>query len=290
MVVSPSAIDVSTPAHVAGLVTVEVKNPDNQTGQKVSGFTYVPPAAPTVTQVTPNTGPTAGDTRIIVVGTGFAPNAQLTFGGASATQINIVSDTFIEALTPAHATGMVDVVVTNPDQQSGSLAKGFTYIGKPPPTINVVVPTSGPTMGGTVVNITGGNFENGSTVSFDGYPCTNVNVMSVVTITCETPLHPAGDVNVVVTNPDSQTGTLTAGYTYEGVAVDAGPRPDAGRPDAGAVDSGTPMMGTDGGPTGDGGTTVVEVRQGCGCSGVGGGASFWLALAMVLARRRSRKK
>ena len=39
-----------------------------------------------------------------------------------------------------------------------------------------------------------------------------------------------------------------------------------------------------------GGTTVVEVRQGCGCSGVGGGASFWLALAMVLARRRSRKK
>ncbi len=290
-VVSPTSLDVLTPAHAAGLVTVEVRNPDNQSGQKTQAFTFVAPPAPTVTQVTPNAGPTSGDTRIIVVGTGFAPSAVLTVGNGLATQVNIVSDTFIEALTPPHAAGQADVVVTNPDQQAGSLAKGFTYVGKPAPVVNGVVPVAGPTMGGTVINITGGNFENGSTVALDGYPCTDVNVVSVNTLTCQTPAHSAGAVDVVVTNPDLQTGKLTGGFTFEGPEVDAGPRPDAGRPDAGASDAGMQMQQSDAGmPRVDGGTTsTVEVRQGCGCNGTGG-TPVWLALAGVLLGRWRRKR
>lgn len=289
-VVSPTSIDVSTPAHAVGLVTVEVRNPDNQSGQKTQAFTFIAPPAPTVTQVTPNTGPSSGDTRIIVTGQGFAPGAVLTVGGGLATQVNIVSDVFIEALTPAHAAGQADVVVTNPDQQAGSLAKGFTYVGKPAPVINVVVPVAGPTMGGTVINLTGGNFENGSTVALDGYPCTDVNVVSVSTITCQTPAHSAGAVDVVVTNPDSQTGKLASGFTFEGPDVDAGPRPDAGHPDAGVVDAGMQMPSDAGMAAVDGGTTTVEVRQGCGCNGTQA-APVWLALAGVWLlrwRRRSR--
>ncbi len=38
-----------------------------------------------------------------------------------------MNSTSITATTPAHAAGAVNVVVTNPDTQSGTLASGFTY-------------------------------------------------------------------------------------------------------------------------------------------------------------------
>jgi hypothetical protein len=41
-----------------------------------------------------------------------------------------------------------------------------------------------------------------------------VVVASGTQMTATTPAHAAGAVNVVVTNPDTQTGTLTSGYTY----------------------------------------------------------------------------
>lgn len=286
-VVSATSITVSTPAHGAGAVMVEVKNPDNQVGQKNFGFTFVAPPAPTVMSVTPNTGPTSGGDRVIVTGTGFAPGALLSLGGALATQINVVSETFIEALTPAHAAGMVNVVVTNPDGQAGALMNGYTYVGKPAPKLSVVVPVSGPTQGGTVVTLTGSFFENGATVSFGGQPCTSVNVKSVNTITCETPAHAAGSVTVQVTNPDAQVATLLNGFTYEGPVVDAG-LPDAGKPDAGKVDSGQPMLEMDSGVAPfDGGYTRVEVRQGCGCSTSGAtAAGLWLVLGLLWRLRR----
>ena len=51
----------------------------------------------------------------------------MTFGGAAATNIVVVSSTSITATTPAGSAGAVTVTVTNPGAQSGSLANGFTY-------------------------------------------------------------------------------------------------------------------------------------------------------------------
>ena len=48
-------------------------------------------------------------------------------GGVLATGVVVVGAGTITATTPAHAAGVVDVVVTNPDSQSGTLAGGFTY-------------------------------------------------------------------------------------------------------------------------------------------------------------------
>src|SRR4029077_17234158 len=45
-------------------------------------------------------------------------------------------------------------------------------------------------------------------------PATAVNVVGSTSITATTPAHAAGAVNVVVTNTDAQSGTLTNGYTY----------------------------------------------------------------------------
>jgi len=84
----------------------------------------------------------------------------------------------------------------------------------PAPTIVSVSPDKGTVDGGTAVTITGTNFVDGATVTFAGTPATNVTVVSATQITCTTPAHAAGFVNVVVTNPDTQAATKTNGYEY----------------------------------------------------------------------------
>jgi hypothetical protein len=127
----------------------------------------------------------------------------------------VVDPATITATTPAHAAGAVDVVVTNPDTQAGTLTNGFTYTAPPgAPAVSGVVPASGQVTGGDVVTITGTGFVTGATVTFGGVAVTGVTVVDPITITATTPAHAAGPVNVVVTNPDTQTGTLTNGFTY----------------------------------------------------------------------------
>ena len=213
-VVNSTTITATTPAHAAGAVSVTVTNPNGQSGTLASGFTYTASApAPTVSSVAPASGPTGGGTAVTITGANFVSGATVSFGGTAATGVSVTNSTTINATTPAHAAGAVAVTVTNPDAQSGTLAGGFTYIG-PAPTVSSVAPTSGPTTGGTAATITGANFVSGATVSFDGSAATGVSVVNSTTIKATTPAHAAGAVNVTVTNPDGQTGTLASGFTY----------------------------------------------------------------------------
>lgn len=84
----------------------------------------------------------------------------------------------------------------------------------PAPTVSSVSPTSGPASGGTLVTITGTNFAAGASVSFGGTAAGSVNVASSTSITCTTPAHVAGTVNVVVTNSGGQSGTFSNGFTF----------------------------------------------------------------------------
>jgi hypothetical protein len=83
--------------------------------------------APSVTSVTPNNGAAGGGTGVTIGGTGFVSGATVKFGGTAATSVVVVSGTQITATTPAHAAGAVNVVVTNPDTQTGTLTNGYTY-------------------------------------------------------------------------------------------------------------------------------------------------------------------
>jgi phosphatidylserine/phosphatidylglycerophosphate/cardiolipin synthase-like enzyme len=221
-VTNSTTITATTPAHAAGAVSIVVTNPDNQSGTLANGFTYNAPSAPapTVSTVSPTSGTTAGGTAVTITGTNFVSGATISFGGTTASNINVTNSTTITAMTPAHAAGAVNVVVTNPDTQSGSLTNGFTYTtpSAPAPTVSAVTPNSGTTAGGTAVTITGTNFVSGATVSFGGAAAAGVNVTNPTTITATTPAHAAGAVNVVVINPDTQSGTLTGGFTYTGAA------------------------------------------------------------------------
>jgi MYXO-CTERM domain-containing protein len=113
-----------------------VINPDGQSDLLETAFRYVAPPIPEA--ATPTHGPTAGDTRVIVAGTGFDFTSTVTLDGIPAPSVTFVDPQTIGIRTPAHALGAVDLRVENSDGQFGVLARGFTYSD----TIDGGLPTS----------------------------------------------------------------------------------------------------------------------------------------------------
>jgi len=90
--------------------------------------TLLPPTDPslTVSSVSPNAGLADGDTAVVVAGTGFRAGATVTIGGAPAfVTSNSVSG--LGVIAHAHAPGLADVVVTNPNGVPVTLTGAFTY-------------------------------------------------------------------------------------------------------------------------------------------------------------------
>jgi hypothetical protein len=109
---------------------------DNPSAKLSLTFAIGLASSPTVGSVSPNSGPAGGGTSVTITGTNFAGGATVTFGGASATNVIIMSATSITARTPAHAAGPVNVVVTT--TQSGVLSNGFSYTSTTPSSISLV--------------------------------------------------------------------------------------------------------------------------------------------------------
>ena len=89
--------------------------------------TPTPVPGPTVTGSTPSFGPTAGGTFLTIVGSNFRAPATVTVGGVAATGVVVLNAGIINATSGPHPVGTVDIVVTNPDSQSATFTKGFTY-------------------------------------------------------------------------------------------------------------------------------------------------------------------
>ena len=128
---------------LSGTANIAVANLDGTTTSPlILTITAAPPHPVTVG---PEVGSAAGNTSTTITGTAFQPGATVTFDGVAGT-VTSVTTTQIIVSTPAHAAGSVDIVITNPDGQSGTLPHGFTYDA--PPTMR-----PGPTVGtGPVAN------------------------------------------------------------------------------------------------------------------------------------------
>jgi heme/copper-type cytochrome/quinol oxidase subunit 2 len=118
----------------------------------------------------------------------------------------------------------------------GTMAGEMTVQAAPtPPTITSFVPTSGPASGGTVVAIAGTNFQNGATVKFGTNSAVSVTFNNANSLSVISPVHDAGDVSIVVSNPDGQSVTSAGVFTY---AV-PGPSISSITPDTGSTAGGT---------------------------------------------------
>jgi hypothetical protein len=87
--------------------------------------------------------------------------------------------------------------------------------GTAAPTISAITPTFGPLAGGTLVTVLGTGFQNGASVAFGAAAGTSVNLIDSATITVKTPASAvAQTVGVMVTNPDTQSATLSFAFAY----------------------------------------------------------------------------
>ena len=206
-VVDASQVTCVSPAQGAGPVDVTVTTSGGTSATSANDqFTYVVPAPPTITSITPSSGPAAGGTSVTIAGTNLS-GASVTFGGTAATGVTATA-TQITCTTPAGSAGAVDVVATTVGGSATSAA-GYTYVAAP--TITSITPDDGTTAGGTSVTIAGTNLS-GASVTFGGTAATGVTA-TATQITCTTPAHAAGAVDVVVTTIGG-SATSTGGYTY----------------------------------------------------------------------------
>ncbi len=132
-IISTTQIEALTPAAAAGTVKVAVTINGAQAATTPS-YVYVS-NLPTVTNVSPSSGPTAAGTTVTVTGTNFvAGKTTVKFGTAAGTKVVVASATSLTVTAPAHAAGTVDVLVTTPAGTSAATAADqFTY-GTPAPT------------------------------------------------------------------------------------------------------------------------------------------------------------
>jgi hypothetical protein len=206
--------------------------PSAQVSHTVPGTPSTP--APTLTSVSPTSGPTAGGTTITLTGTNFVSGATVRVGGAAATSVSVASATRITARTPVGTAGARDVVVTNPSGQAATRAGAFTYTGAASATLTAtsVSPGTGPTGGGTAITVNGTGFVSGAAILIGGTPATAVAFVSSTQLTARTPAKPAGGYSVQVRNPNGQTANTPVGFLYSGTST---PPPPSATPTADAV-------------------------------------------------------
>src|SRR4029077_11489870 len=134
-----------------------------------------PVSSPLISSVAPKSGPTSAGTSVTVNGSNFHAGATVLFGGVTASSVTVSGATQIQAVTPVHIAGTIDVTVRNSDSQSSVLSNGFAY-NVLTPTMVTVSPNTGPATGGTTVTLTGTNFHPGAVVNFGTLPASAVTV------------------------------------------------------------------------------------------------------------------
>ncbi len=139
---SSTRITAVAPAGTRGTtVDVTVTTPVGTSPTTGTGndYTY---GIPTVTSVSPASGPSTGGIWVTIKGTDFATGAVVMFGTKAATNVSVDSSTLITCRAPAHAVGTVDVVVTTAAGSSSTTgtANDFAYYGTPTKLVMVTQP------------------------------------------------------------------------------------------------------------------------------------------------------
>ncbi|WP_201297900.1 IPT/TIG domain-containing protein [Nocardia sp. CY41] len=161
---------------------------------------------PTITSITPTSGPTTGGTSVTITGTGFTGPLTVRFG-STATTFTIDSAIQLTAIAPAGSAGPVQVTVSD----SSGTSNGATYTYLAVPSLSSIAPGQGSTSGGTTVTLTGSGLTGATAVTFGTTPATSFTVDSDTQITAVAPAG-TGIVSVTVTAPGGTSNGVAFVY------------------------------------------------------------------------------
>ncbi|HXL21189.1 MAG TPA: IPT/TIG domain-containing protein [Candidatus Dormibacteraeota bacterium] len=176
------------------------------------------PQGAILSSITPARGPAAGNTPVVIKGSGFSAPIQVKFGSLTATAPTLVSSGEIHVSTPASLPGAAVVQVISGTMPSSQ--ETFTYCR---PGVFNLNPKSGPAAGGTQVTVTGNCFTDATSVRFGVKTGSALHVNNDSSISIKAPAATSttacGFVSVLVSSPDlngsvSSAPNINARFTY----------------------------------------------------------------------------
>jgi hypothetical protein len=254
---SDTSISAVSPSAPAGTVNVTVTTAGGSSATSAADqFAFIAP--PTITAVSPSSGPLAGGGWVTVTGTDLGTTNKVSIGDAT-TSFNVLGNTSLSVYIPAGETAeTVNITVTTIGGTTPrTSADQYTYVAPPPaPVVSRISPNTGTALGGTTVAISGTGFTNVVYVSFGGYGAQSFTINSDTSITAVTPaLNYDGTVDVTVQ-------TLASGWSATSPAdqftyADAAPTVTSVSPSSGSTAGGEAVT-----ITGTGFTNAYDVSFG----------------------------
>jgi len=198
-----TSIDVTMPAHIAGLADVQVISPYGNATQ-IGGYEYI--ESLDVVGLSPSKDGPLGGKAITITGTSLQDSV-VTIGGEVAPVVSNDGSTLVVTSPAIPTEGLVDVIVTG-TYGSETLVESFRYAW--PAKIASLTPSSGPVEGLAGVAVYGYRLRNGLKAYVDGVETTYTRVdnnngfidmpphaVGTVTITLEDPNFGWNDVHTV---------------------------------------------------------------------------------------------
>lgn len=131
----PSVSGKGFPCLVSGLVNATEINDSIydfayfETSANITAPALDAAAAPVTYSISDSGGTTAGGEIVVVTGYGFVGVTGVTVGGTAATDFEVTSPYSLTLITPAHAAGAANIIVTNPTGSSAvNPAAVYTYV------------------------------------------------------------------------------------------------------------------------------------------------------------------
>jgi len=186
--VSSTTILASEPAKTSTrnvYVTVTTAGGTSSTGS-ASQFDNTTGTTPSITALSPSSGPVGGGNTVTFTGVGFTGTSQVTYGGGQV-PFTVLSDTALSVTMPFYLqTGSVSFSVIVPGGVPGA-SYTFQSLTQSAPTVTGLGATSGPTGGGTFVTVTGSNFTTATFVKFGMGYASSYTILSDTQLTAIAP-------------------------------------------------------------------------------------------------------
>lgn len=136
VLLTSNLIRVTTPSHLAGVVSLNFENPDGAFMHAFNRYTFVADADPEISTFTPDSGGDQGGTLVRLFGKNFPPGTRIKFGvdpvtgqgGHFAAGVEILSGREITSITPgAVLAGTYGLVAELPNGQAVLASTNFSF-------------------------------------------------------------------------------------------------------------------------------------------------------------------